>query len=110
MNTQIVDGDEFMVEKEVIRLLYCNQHKWGDLANHYDLMHPIPQHTCKGRTYDRRSEEEQQTYNKDNKLSLDEQHKKTMIENKETNKQTMLDQTILWDRERTIRPKEIVRL
>eukprot|EP00972_Heterocapsa_arctica_P107038 15768617-Heterocapsa_arctica.AAC.1 len=40
MATQLVDGDEFMVEKDVIILLYCNQQKWGDVANHYDLMRP----------------------------------------------------------------------
>ena len=59
MATQIVDGDEFMVEKEVIRLLYCNQQKWGDSANHYDLMHPIPQITGNSKVYSRRTNEEQ---------------------------------------------------
>eukprot|EP00972_Heterocapsa_arctica_P113682 16438495-Heterocapsa_arctica.AAC.1 len=32
---------------------------WGDAENHYDLMHPIPPQVCKGKTYDRRSDEEQ---------------------------------------------------
>eukprot|EP00972_Heterocapsa_arctica_P063619 9389052-Heterocapsa_arctica.AAC.1 len=62
MNAQIVDGDEFMLDKEVIILLYCNQNNWGDVENHYDLMHPIPQQICKGKTYERRSDEEQQIY------------------------------------------------
>eukprot|EP00972_Heterocapsa_arctica_P060325 8897799-Heterocapsa_arctica.AAC.1 len=38
---QIIDGDEFILDKECIRLLYCNKGKWGEQPNHYDLMHPI---------------------------------------------------------------------
>eukprot|EP00972_Heterocapsa_arctica_P104397 15387521-Heterocapsa_arctica.AAC.1 len=44
MNMHTIDGDEFLTHKEVIILLYCNERKWGDAENHYDLMYPIPQH------------------------------------------------------------------
>eukprot|EP00972_Heterocapsa_arctica_P018077 2670991-Heterocapsa_arctica.AAC.1 len=41
MNMQTIDGDEFISDKECVRLLYCNKNKWGDAGNHYDLMHPM---------------------------------------------------------------------
>eukprot|EP00972_Heterocapsa_arctica_P024423 3603939-Heterocapsa_arctica.AAC.1 len=45
MNMQTIDGDEFILDKECVRLLYCNKSKWGDTENHYDLMHPTIQQT-----------------------------------------------------------------
>jgi len=59
MPMQIIDGDEYMKDKETIRLLYSNKNKWGDAENHYDLMHDISQKIKKTRCYERRSEEEQ---------------------------------------------------
>eukprot|EP00972_Heterocapsa_arctica_P078159 11526251-Heterocapsa_arctica.AAC.1 len=56
MNMQTIDGDEFISEKECIRLVYCNKSKWGYTDNHYDLMRPMIQQICKGNTYTRRSE------------------------------------------------------
>eukprot|EP00972_Heterocapsa_arctica_P028557 4201096-Heterocapsa_arctica.AAC.1 len=53
---QIIDGDEFIADKECIILLYCNKNKWGDAGNHYDLMHPMVQQVCKGKTYTRRDD------------------------------------------------------
>eukprot|EP00972_Heterocapsa_arctica_P083734 12338737-Heterocapsa_arctica.AAC.1 len=64
MNTQTIDGDEVIAEKECIRLLYCNKSKWGDTENHYDLMHPMIQLICKGNNYTRRSEIQQIEYQK----------------------------------------------
>eukprot|EP00972_Heterocapsa_arctica_P004977 736538-Heterocapsa_arctica.AAC.1 len=46
---QTIDGDEFILEKECIRLLYCNKIKWGDTGNHYDRMQPMIQQICKGK-------------------------------------------------------------
>eukprot|EP00972_Heterocapsa_arctica_P095825 14136836-Heterocapsa_arctica.AAC.1 len=54
MNMQTIDGDEFISDKECIRLLYCNKSNWGDTENHYDLMHPIVQQTCHTKRYSRR--------------------------------------------------------
>eukprot|EP00972_Heterocapsa_arctica_P038786 5716263-Heterocapsa_arctica.AAC.1 len=52
---QTIDGDEFRSGKSCIILLYCNKSKWGDTENHYDLMHPMIQQVCKGKTYTRKS-------------------------------------------------------
>eukprot|EP00972_Heterocapsa_arctica_P114362 16442068-Heterocapsa_arctica.AAC.1 len=38
--------------------------KWGDSDNHYDLMHPMIQQICKGNTYTRISEIQQNDYQK----------------------------------------------
>eukprot|EP00972_Heterocapsa_arctica_P081343 11989410-Heterocapsa_arctica.AAC.1 len=43
MSTQTIDGDEFILDKECMRLLYCTKSKWGDTENHHDLMHPTIQ-------------------------------------------------------------------
>eukprot|EP00972_Heterocapsa_arctica_P075349 11115698-Heterocapsa_arctica.AAC.1 len=59
---QTIDGDEFIVDKECIRLFYCNKSKWGDTENHYDLMRPTVQHTCKTKSYSRRSDLQQVEY------------------------------------------------
>eukprot|EP00972_Heterocapsa_arctica_P110023 16201103-Heterocapsa_arctica.AAC.1 len=71
---QTIGGDEFILDKECIILLYCNKNTWGDAENHYDLMHPIPQQICKGKTYDRRS---------DNEQTISEQHKKSQVNGKQ---------------------------
>eukprot|EP00972_Heterocapsa_arctica_P076817 11330023-Heterocapsa_arctica.AAC.1 len=67
---QIIDGDEFTSDKECIRLLYCNKSKWGDVENHYDLMHPMVQQVCKGKIYIRRNDIQQIEHQKqeDNKV------------------------------------------
>eukprot|EP00972_Heterocapsa_arctica_P095157 14033803-Heterocapsa_arctica.AAC.1 len=59
MNMQTIDGDEFILDKECIRQLYCNKNKWGDTENHYYLMHPTIQQTCKTKSYSRRNESQQ---------------------------------------------------
>eukprot|EP00972_Heterocapsa_arctica_P089466 13189962-Heterocapsa_arctica.AAC.1 len=41
MDMQTVDGDEFIQYKYCIRLLYCNEGRWGEQENHYDLMRLI---------------------------------------------------------------------
>eukprot|EP00972_Heterocapsa_arctica_P019761 2913856-Heterocapsa_arctica.AAC.1 len=56
---QTIDGDEFILDKECIILLYCNKSKWGDTETYYDLMHPTIQQTCNTKTYSRRSELQQ---------------------------------------------------
>eukprot|EP00972_Heterocapsa_arctica_P095637 14104441-Heterocapsa_arctica.AAC.1 len=56
---QVIDGDELIEDKECIRLQYCNKNKWGDAANHNDLMYPVVQQICKGKIYNRRSEVQQ---------------------------------------------------
>eukprot|EP00972_Heterocapsa_arctica_P099361 14662848-Heterocapsa_arctica.AAC.1 len=56
---QTIDGDEFIIDKECIVLLYCNKSKWGDTENHYDLMHPIVQQTGHTKRYSRRSDLQQ---------------------------------------------------
>eukprot|EP00972_Heterocapsa_arctica_P096194 14191695-Heterocapsa_arctica.AAC.1 len=61
---QTIDGDEFIVDKECTRLLYCNKSKWGDTENHYDVMHPIVHHTCKIKKYSRRNDIQQAEYQK----------------------------------------------
>eukprot|EP00972_Heterocapsa_arctica_P111273 16383088-Heterocapsa_arctica.AAC.1 len=61
---QTIDGDDFISEKECIRLLYCNTSKWGDTENHDDLMHPMIQHICKGTIYTRKSETQHIEYQK----------------------------------------------
>eukprot|EP00972_Heterocapsa_arctica_P048533 7153373-Heterocapsa_arctica.AAC.1 len=53
---QTIDGDEFISDKECIRLLYCNKSKWGDTGNQYDLLHPMIQQVCKRHIYSRRNE------------------------------------------------------
>eukprot|EP00972_Heterocapsa_arctica_P033858 4984675-Heterocapsa_arctica.AAC.1 len=74
---QTIDGDEIITEKECIRLLYCNKSKCGDIENHYDLMHPIPQQMCKSKAYVRRSESEQSIYGQTKKVQLEEQQRQT---------------------------------
>eukprot|EP00972_Heterocapsa_arctica_P011306 1658095-Heterocapsa_arctica.AAC.1 len=61
---QTIDGDECIIDKECTRVLYCNKSKWGDTENHYDLMHPMVQHTYKTKRYSRRSDAEQVEYQK----------------------------------------------
>eukprot|EP00972_Heterocapsa_arctica_P051177 7522968-Heterocapsa_arctica.AAC.1 len=56
---QTIDGDEFILDKECIRLLYGNKGKWVDTENHYDLMHPTIQQTCKTNNYLRRNDSQQ---------------------------------------------------
>eukprot|EP00972_Heterocapsa_arctica_P085555 12610734-Heterocapsa_arctica.AAC.1 len=82
MNMQTIDGDEFMADKACIRLLYCNKNKWGDAENHYDLMHPIPQHICKGKAYDRRSESDQCIYEQNKNMHPDEQRQTKINDDK----------------------------
>eukprot|EP00972_Heterocapsa_arctica_P043230 6376342-Heterocapsa_arctica.AAC.1 len=41
IDKQIIGGGNLILDKECIRLLYCNKGKSRDKPNHYDLMHPI---------------------------------------------------------------------
>eukprot|EP00972_Heterocapsa_arctica_P032696 4816356-Heterocapsa_arctica.AAC.1 len=74
---QTIDGDEFIDDKECIRLLYCNKSKWGDIEHHYDLMHPIPQHTCTHKAYDIIRESEHIIFGQTKKVQLEEQQRQT---------------------------------
>eukprot|EP00972_Heterocapsa_arctica_P008220 1202894-Heterocapsa_arctica.AAC.1 len=74
---QTIYGDEFILDKECIILLYCNKNKWGDTENHYDLLHPMIQQTCKIKTYSRKSELQQiEDQNQEDKRSID-KHRQT---------------------------------
>eukprot|EP00972_Heterocapsa_arctica_P008851 1298413-Heterocapsa_arctica.AAC.1 len=86
MSTQTIDGDEFILDKECIRLLYCNKSKWGDTENHYDLLHPTVQQTCKTKSYSRRSESQQDEYQQQEGNNNTDGHRQTMI-GEEQNKQ-----------------------
>eukprot|EP00972_Heterocapsa_arctica_P102544 15112170-Heterocapsa_arctica.AAC.1 len=80
---QTIDGDEFMNDKEVIRLRYCNKRKWGDAEHHYDLMYPIPKHLCNNKCYELISDEEQTLYQTNEKTYLEEQQRQTNLGNKD---------------------------
>eukprot|EP00972_Heterocapsa_arctica_P101367 14940629-Heterocapsa_arctica.AAC.1 len=81
---QTIDGDEFISEKECIRLLYCNKTKWGDTGNHYDLMHPMIQQICNARTFTRRSEIQQIEHQKHEDINLTYRHRQTRIGEEQT--------------------------
>eukprot|EP00972_Heterocapsa_arctica_P007611 1109518-Heterocapsa_arctica.AAC.1 len=68
-------------------VLYCNKSKWGDVENHYDFMHPIPQQTCKSKSYDRRRESEQIIYEQTKNIQMEEQHRQTKIDDEESGQQ-----------------------
>eukprot|EP00972_Heterocapsa_arctica_P050222 7387041-Heterocapsa_arctica.AAC.1 len=76
---QKIDGDEFILDKECIILLYCYKNKWGDAENHYDLMHPIPQQIYKGKTYNRRNESQHMDFEKNEAKQLNEKRKQTKL-------------------------------
>eukprot|EP00972_Heterocapsa_arctica_P041841 6168940-Heterocapsa_arctica.AAC.1 len=76
---QTIDGDEFILDKECISLLYCNKNKWRDAENHYDLMRPIPQQVYNGKTYNRRSESQQMEFEKNEAIHFNEKQKQTKL-------------------------------
>eukprot|EP00972_Heterocapsa_arctica_P006369 934706-Heterocapsa_arctica.AAC.1 len=76
---QTIDGDEFILDKECIILLYCNKSKWGDTENHYDLMHPTVHHTCKIKSYSIRNDLQQAEYQKQEGNKHTHRHKQTLI-------------------------------
>eukprot|EP00972_Heterocapsa_arctica_P055918 8248051-Heterocapsa_arctica.AAC.1 len=80
----LIDGDEFISEKECIRLRYCNKSKWGDTEHHYDLMHPLMQQLCKARTYTRRSETQQIEHQKHDDRNITYRHRQTRIGEEQT--------------------------
>ena len=84
MNMQTIDGDEFILDKECIRLLYCNKSKWGDTENHYDLMHPTIQQTCKTKNYSRRSESQQDEHQQQEANRSTDRHRQTLIGEEQT--------------------------
>eukprot|EP00972_Heterocapsa_arctica_P102523 15108558-Heterocapsa_arctica.AAC.1 len=84
MNTQTIDGDEFIIDKECISLLYCNKSKWGDTENHYGLMHPTVQHTCKTKSYSRRSDVQQVEYQRQEGNNNTDRHRQTLIGEEQT--------------------------
>eukprot|EP00972_Heterocapsa_arctica_P051958 7642924-Heterocapsa_arctica.AAC.1 len=79
MNMQTIDGDEFIFDKECIRLLYCDKHKWGDTENHYDLLHSIVHHTCKIKSYSRRNDLHQAEHQKQEGNKHTYRHQQTLI-------------------------------
>eukprot|EP00972_Heterocapsa_arctica_P100009 14747839-Heterocapsa_arctica.AAC.1 len=81
---QTIDGDEFISEKESIRLLYCNKSKWGDTEHDYDLMHPMIQQICKVRTYTRRSELQQIEHQKHEDRTITYRHRQTRFGDEQT--------------------------
>ncbi len=62
MTTQIINGDEYNLKNDSIKLLHCNKAKWGDTENHYDLLHEMNQQNKKGKSYERRTDEQQAEY------------------------------------------------
>eukprot|EP00972_Heterocapsa_arctica_P051572 7587182-Heterocapsa_arctica.AAC.1 len=76
---QTIDGDEFILDKKCIRLLYCNKSKWGDTENHYDLMHPTVQQTCKTKSYSRRSDLQLVEYQTQEGNNNTYKHRQTLI-------------------------------
>eukprot|EP00972_Heterocapsa_arctica_P068493 10119590-Heterocapsa_arctica.AAC.1 len=87
MNMQTIDGDEFILDKECIILLYCNKSKWGDTGNHYDLMHPTIQPNCKTKTYSRRNQFQQMEHQTHEDTNSTDRHRQTLIGEEQT-KQT----------------------
>eukprot|EP00972_Heterocapsa_arctica_P093120 13735060-Heterocapsa_arctica.AAC.1 len=87
MNTQTIDGVDFILDKECIILLYCNKRKWGDTENHYDLMHPTIQQICKTKTYTRRSELQHIEHQQQEDKTNGDRHRQTLIGEEQT-KQT----------------------
>eukprot|EP00972_Heterocapsa_arctica_P051090 7511045-Heterocapsa_arctica.AAC.1 len=81
---QTIDGDEFISDKECIRLLCCNNNKWGDVENHYDLMHPMVQKVCKGRTYTRRSDIQQIEHQKYEDKKITDRQRQARIREEQT--------------------------
>eukprot|EP00972_Heterocapsa_arctica_P060053 8857425-Heterocapsa_arctica.AAC.1 len=76
---QTIDGDEFIIDKECIRLLYCNKSKWGDTENHYDLMRPTVQQTCTTKRYSRRSDLQQIEFQKQEGNNNTDRRRQTLI-------------------------------
>eukprot|EP00972_Heterocapsa_arctica_P043898 6482070-Heterocapsa_arctica.AAC.1 len=81
---QTIDGDEFISDKECIRLLDCNKSKWGDTENHYDLVRLTIQQICKTKTYIRRSECQQIEYQKQEDRKITDRHRQTLIGEEQT--------------------------
>eukprot|EP00972_Heterocapsa_arctica_P025467 3749876-Heterocapsa_arctica.AAC.1 len=81
---QTIYGDGFIMDKECIRLLYCNQSKWGDTENHYDLTHPTIQHFCKTKNYSRRSESQQDEHQTQQANRSTDRHRQTLIGEEQT--------------------------
>ena len=67
MTTQIINGDEYNIKNDCIRLLHCNKSKWGDVENHYDLLHELPRPICNNKSYERRTEGQQAEYDEKKK-------------------------------------------
>eukprot|EP00972_Heterocapsa_arctica_P091789 13537252-Heterocapsa_arctica.AAC.1 len=81
---QTIDGDEFILDKSYIRLLYINKNKWGDTGNHYDLMHLTIQQTCNIKTYSRRSELQHIEHQQQEDIKSTYRHRQTLIGEEQT--------------------------
>eukprot|EP00972_Heterocapsa_arctica_P012603 1852460-Heterocapsa_arctica.AAC.1 len=84
MDMQTIDGEEFMLDKECIILLYCNNSKWGDTENHYDLLHPAIQTTCNTKTYSRRNDLQQIEHQKQEDKQSTDNHRQTQFGEEQT--------------------------
>eukprot|EP00972_Heterocapsa_arctica_P111890 16428696-Heterocapsa_arctica.AAC.1 len=69
------------------RTSLLQQNKWGDTGHHYDLMHPMIQHICKGTTYTRRTEIQHIEYQKHEDREITYRQRQTRIGDERT-KQT----------------------
>eukprot|EP00972_Heterocapsa_arctica_P037974 5589168-Heterocapsa_arctica.AAC.1 len=96
---QTIDGDQFILDKESVILLYCNKNKWGDAENHYDLMYPIPQQLHKGKTYNRRSESQQMAFYKTEANHVSEKQKHTKFGEEQTEQDKSENQEFLGPKE-----------
>eukprot|EP00972_Heterocapsa_arctica_P022208 3267875-Heterocapsa_arctica.AAC.1 len=63
------------------------QNEWGDAEHHYDLMHPIVQQVCKGRTFTRRSDIQQIEHQKHEDKKIADRQRQARIGEEQT-KQT----------------------
>eukprot|EP00972_Heterocapsa_arctica_P004875 722127-Heterocapsa_arctica.AAC.1 len=92
-----------MLDKECIRLLYCNKSKWGDTENHYDLMHPTVQQMRKTKTYSRRSELQQVEHQKQEDKNSTDKQRQTLIGEEQKQQTESLEAEKLGPKEDTSR-------
>eukprot|EP00972_Heterocapsa_arctica_P104217 15359243-Heterocapsa_arctica.AAC.1 len=71
-------------KKNASYLFTVTKSKWGDTEHHYDLMHPMIQQMCKGKTYTRRSEIQQIEYQKHEDRKITYRQRQTRIGDEQT--------------------------